>query len=167
MRRRSILRHYFLGLAVCFVLLVGIQAGAAAILYNYPNGAVSGGSVGIEGTVSSAPPTESPTISTPSAGSTFTTSPISVAGLCQTGLIVKVFSNNIFVGSDLCTSGSFSMQVALFSGRNDIVAQLFDALDQAGPDSNVVSVTFNDAEFLQYGTRVSLSSSYAERGADP
>jgi hypothetical protein len=90
-----------------------------------------------------------------------------VAGLCKTGLLIKVFSNNVFVGSVTCTNGSYSLKVDLFSGRNDLVARVYDALDQQGPDSNVVSVTFNDAQFIKFGTHVTASSNYARLGADP
>ena len=93
--------------------------------------------------------------------------PITVSGLCPSGLLVKIFSNNIFVGSTVCSNGSYSLQVDLFSGQNDLVARVYDALDQAGPDSNTVTVTFNDAQFAQFGTQLTLSSAYAERGAPP
>lgn len=125
------------------------------------------GSVGLEATIPSAPPTQAATITTPSRGATVKSIPITVAGLCQSGLLVKVFANNVFVGSTVCSNGSYSLKADLFSGRNDLVARVFDALDQAGPDSNVVSVTFNDAQFIAHGTRVSLSSLYARRGANP
>jgi hypothetical protein len=125
------------------------------------------GSIGLEGTISSAPPTRGATIAVPGNGAIFTAVPITVSGLCPSGLLVKIFDNNIFVGSTVCSGGSYSLQVDLFSGRNDLVARVYDALDQAGPDSNTVTVTFNDAQFLQFGTHVSLSSVYAERGAPP
>lgn len=127
----------------------------------------SSGSVGLQGTISSAPPTRGATITTPGNGAVFTTTPITVSGLCPTGVLVKIFANNIFVGSVFCANGSYSVQVDLFSGRNDLVARVYDALDQAGPDSNVISVTFNDAQFAEFGTHVSLTSIYAERGAPP
>ena len=47
------------------------------------------------------------------------------------------------------------------------MARVYDALDQAGPDSNLVSVTFNDAQFAAFGTRVTLTSIFARRGAPP
>ncbi len=87
--------------------------------------------------------------------------------MCKTGLLVKVYSNNVFVGSAVCVGGSYSLQVDLFSGANDLVARVYDALDQAGPDSNVVRVTFNDAQFAQFGTRVTLTSTFARKGAAP
>ena len=125
------------------------------------------GSVGLEGTVPGAAPRRAATIAVPANGQVFTTTPITVSGLCETGLLVKVFSNNVFVGSAVCTNGSYSLKIDLFSGRNDLVARVYDALDQQGPDSNVVSVTFNDAQFIKFGTHVSLTSQYARRGANP
>lgn len=125
------------------------------------------GSVGLEGTVPGAAPRQAATIAVPANGQIFTTTPITVSGLCQTGLLVKIFSNNVFVGSATCVSGSYSLKVDLFSGRNDLVARVYDALDQQGPDSNVVSITFNDAQFIKFGTHVSLTSQYARRGANP
>ncbi len=81
--------------------------------------------------------------------------------------MVKLLSNNIFVGSVKCSGGSYSLQIDLFSGANDLVARVFDDLDQAGPDSNIVRVTFNDAQFSNMGPRVSLTSNYARLGANP
>lgn len=125
------------------------------------------GSVGLQGTISSGPPTRGATISVPGNGAGFSTVPITVSGICPNGLLVKIFSNNVFVGSTYCNGGSYSVQVNLFSGRNDLVARVYDALDQAGPDSNLVSVTFNDTQFATYGTRVTLTSVFALRGAPP
>lgn len=125
------------------------------------------GSIGLEGTVPSAPPTEAATIAVPSNGQVFTSTPITVSGLCKTGLLVKVFSNNVFVGSANCTNGSYSLKVDLFSGTNALVARVFDNLDQQGPDSNTVTVTFNDGQFAQFGSRVTLTSNYARLGVDP
>lgn len=125
------------------------------------------GSVGLEGTVPAPPPNSAPTIATPGNGQTVRSIPITVSGLCKTGLLVKVFDNNIFVGAAQCTNSSYSMAADLFSGQNDLIARQYDALDQASPDSNMVSVNFQDAQFEQFGTRVTLTSNYARLGADP
>lgn len=125
------------------------------------------GSLGLEATIPSAPPTQAATIATPANGAVFTSTPITVSGLCPSGVLVKVFANNVFVGSTVCTKGSYQLQVDLFSGRNDIVVRVFDALDQAGPDSEIVNVTFNDAQFASVGSRVVITSIYARRGANP
>jgi len=148
-----------------FAALVLLASGMAGALGSQQN--PQSGSVGLEGTVASPPPTQAATIATPGNGQTIKSIPVTVGGLCKTGLLVKVFSNNIFIGAAQCINGSYSLQVSLFSGRNDLVARVFDALDQAGPDSNIVSVTFNDAQFAQFGTRVSLTSTFAKLGADP
>lgn len=125
------------------------------------------GSIGLQGTISSAPPTRGATIGVPGSGAVFTSLPVTVSGLCPSGLLVKIFANNVFVGSTVCSRGSFSLQVDLFSGQNDLVARVYDALDQAGPDSPTIVVTFKDAQFLQFGTQLTLGSVYAERGAPP
>jgi len=59
------------------------------------------------------------------------------------------------------------MQVTLFSGQNDITATMFDDLDQAGPVSNTVSVTYNNASFTAFGALITLTSNYARRAANP
>lgn len=125
------------------------------------------GAFGFEGTVPGNPPKQGAIITIPANGQTFTNVPITVAGLCPTGLLIKVFSNNVFIGSTVCANGSFNIKVGLFAGRNDLVARDFDALDQEGPDSNVVTVTFNSAQFARFGTQITLSSNYARLGANP
>ncbi|HJP96437.1 MAG TPA: PKD domain-containing protein [Candidatus Saccharimonadales bacterium] len=123
---------------------------------------------GLTGAVASAAPSTPPTITTPTNGQTFTNVPITVSGLCKTGLLVKVFDNNVFMGSAICQNGSYSIQIDLFSGENDLVVRQYDALDQASPDSNVVRVTFNDNQFNPSGTALLiLTSDYARRGANP
>lgn len=124
------------------------------------------GSVGIEGRISSPPPSQAATISIPTNGQSFTSLPVTVSGLCTGDVLVKLFKNNVFAGSAQCTNGSYSLIIDLFSGQNDLVARVFDALDQSGPDSNTVTVTYSDP---RQGTpsRVSLTSNFAKRGANP
>ncbi len=124
------------------------------------------GSIGIEGTVPGDPPTQGAVISFPTNGQTFSQTPITVRGICPDGLLIKLFKNNVFGGSVDCANGSFSIVTDLFDGQNDLVARVYDALDQAGPDSPTVTVTFDDPRTVP-GPRVSLSSNYAKRGADP
>ncbi len=125
------------------------------------------GSIGIEGTVPADAPDQAATITVPGNGQVFTEIPITVSGLCPVGLLVKIFKNNVFAGSVQCGSGSYSIPIDLFNGQNELVARVYDELDQAGPDSNIVTVTFNDNRFATIGTRVSLTSAYAKRGANP
>jgi hypothetical protein len=139
----------------------------ARAITRIPNPAPAANSYGLEATKPHAAPTQAPTISTPGNGASFTTSPITVSGLCVTDLLVEVYDNDALVGSVNCTNGSFSMQVTLFTGQNDLKATQFDDLDQASPDSNVVSVTYNNANFSAFGALITLTSNYGRRAADP
>lgn len=124
------------------------------------------GSIGIEGRVSAPPPTTGATISIPVSGQTFSELPITVSGICPDNLLVKLFKNNVFSGSVYCQNGAFSIVTDLFSGQNDLVARVFDELDQAGPDSNIVSVNYSDPR-RGASSGVTLTSNYAKRGANP
>lgn len=126
----------------------------------------SGGNMGLQGTISSPPPTQGATITLPRDGQTFTAIPITVSGICPDGLLVKLFKNNVFAGSVQCQNGSYSIVVDLFSGQNELIARVYDALDQPGPDSNIVRVNFIDNR-PGAASRVTLTSNFAKRGANP
>ncbi len=154
---------YLLGCLLC-VLLLGqvtkVIAGAPPAV-NPQNGAL-----GVEGQINGAPPTQAASITVPTNGQSFSSLPIRVAGLCPKGLLVEIFKNNVFAGSTQCTSGSYSLQIDLFDGHNDLVARVYDALNQAGPDSNTVGVNFN-ASLPSGSSLVLITTTYATRGADP
>jgi hypothetical protein len=124
------------------------------------------GSIGLEGAVTGSPPTQAASITLPRDGTTVTNLPVTVSGICPNGLLVKIFKNNVFSGSVQCNNGSFSIQIDLFGSTNEIVARVFDALDQQGPDSNIIKVTYPVGNFSILN-RVSLTSSYAKRGSNP
>lgn len=141
------------------LLISGMSAGKALA-------ATSSGSVGLEGTVPTTPPKNAPTITFPANNSSFISLPIKVSGLCQSDLLIKVFKNGIFGGSAICKNGSYSIEIDLFVGKNELVARAYDALDQSSPDSNKVAVNFPVSPFS--GTnRISLSSVFAKKGAAP
>ena len=123
------------------------------------------GSYGLEATKTQAPPTQGATITTPGNGASFSTSPITVNGICPTDLLVQVYNNNVMVGAVMCTNGSFSAQVSLFAGTNELSAIVYDTLDQAGPVSNIVTVNYNDTNFSAFGALITLTSSYGRRSA--
>jgi hypothetical protein len=161
------LHHRYVYLLTLVMLLVGAAIVPITVSADRSAQNPQAGSLGLEGTVAGPPPSTAATIISPANTQTFTTTPITVSGLCTTGLLVKIFSNNIFVGSETCVKGSYSLQVDLFNGENDLITRVYDALDQQGPDSNVTVVHFIDAQFAQFATHVSLSSIYARRGATP
>jgi hypothetical protein len=124
------------------------------------------GPVGVEGQINGPAPSQSASIGIPSNGQHFSNLPITVSGSCPKGLLVEIFDNNVFVGSANCTNGSYSIQVDLFDGQNDLIARVFDALNQRGPDSNTVSVFFSNS-LGSNGSHPTLNTAYARRGADP
>ncbi len=125
-------------------------------------------STGLTGTVPATPPTVGATISFPRNGQTFREVPITVEGICPADLLVKLFKNQVFAGSVMCDAGgNFTMQVDLFSGRNELVARVFDALDQPGPDSNIVRVRYDDSGSSVGANKLILTSNFATKGADP
>ena len=139
--------HFFplliLSLLLSFALVIPAHA---QVGNSNPN---QSGTTGLQGKVSSPPPTTPATITTPTSGRSFNTTPITVSGLCKTD----------------CAGGSYSIQVDMFGGSNELVAKVYDALDQEGPESNKVTVTFQDTQFAAFGQRITLSSNLAKLGA--
>lgn len=150
-------------IAVTFMTLLCVPS----LAYAAPTDPVQNGSVGLEGVVKGNPPTNAPTITTPSNGQSFSTLPIKVSGLCTSDLLVKIFRNGVFGGSAQCVNGAYSLSTDLFDGKNDLIARQYDALDQVSPDSNTVTVTYAPGGFNTSGSRITLTSNYAKRGANP
>jgi hypothetical protein len=165
------IRHYRLNvwavsvvLSTLFVMALPFRVHAITRIPTPPPGA---GSYGLVATKTQPAPTTAATISTPSSGASYSTSPITVSGLCTNGLLVQVYDNEVLAGAINCVNGSFTLQVSLFTGTNDITATQFDDLDQPGPDSNKVTVTYDNASFSAFGALVTLTSNYARRAANP
>jgi len=123
------------------------------------------GSYGLEATKTQAPPTVAATITTPGNGASFSTSPIAVNGVCPNDLLVEIYNNNVMVGAVMCKNGSFSIQVSLFAGVNELTAIVYDSLEQPGPVSNTVTVNYTDTNFTAFGALITLTSSYGRRSA--
>jgi hypothetical protein len=157
MKTISITKYCLIIIAASLIALAGISSVRAA---------EEDGSVGIEGKISAPPPTQAATISFPSNGQTITEVPITVTGLCPDDVTVRIYKNNVFAGAAPCVNGSYSVQIDLFAGRNELVARVFDDLDQKGPDSNRVVVNF-PVEGSSVGDRISLTSAFAKRGTNP
>lgn len=129
--------------------------------------------IGMEGRVQQPPPTDAPTISLPANNQSFEEIPITVTGLCTDGLFVRIFKNNVFGGSTMCDGGSYTLQIDLFPGPNELVARQYDDLDQASPESNKINVTYAiDVPLVpgspdQVAQRITLTTNFARRGIDP
>ncbi len=120
------------------------------------------GSIGITGTVPGKPPTTAATITSPTDGQHSTTTPLAVSGTCPANTLVELFRDNIFAGSTVCDSnGKYSVTVDLLSGKNSFVARVYDALNQAGPDSSTVTVYFD------FTTQAATNVTSFDAGAAP
>jgi hypothetical protein len=129
---------------LCTIILASVTFSAAAYNYGDPNPGPWAGSIALTGTVKGPPPKEGATILSPSNGQTFSSTPITVSGTCPLGTLVEIFKNDIFAGATECTDKkTFSVDIDLLYGANALTAQDFDNLDQAGPPSNTVNVTYN------------------------
>ncbi len=102
------------------------------------------GSIGISGIVPAPPPTTAATITSPKDGQHFIISPVTFSGTCPKNTLVEMYKNDIFGGSSSCTDqGTFSIDVDLLYGENKMIARVYDALNQPGPDSNTVTVYYD------------------------
>lgn len=130
-----------------FILTLFFALGAINVVNNIPISQAAtqtaSGNITVAAAVPGLPPSTPPTIDSPSNNENFDTKNITVSGICIPFLIVKVFSNNIFTGSTICSgSGTYSINIDLFEARNDLIARQYDSLNQPSPNSNTVTVYF-------------------------
>jgi hypothetical protein len=156
----------------CLFVAVSLPSQSFAQL-SVPQSNPSDQGIGMTGTLIQPPPGDAPTISIPANGTVFEEIPITVSGLCTDTLLIRIFKNNVFGGSAICTGGSYTIQIDLFPGNNELIARQYDNLDQASPESNKPIVTYaidvpvvpgSPDEVVQ---RITLTSNFARRGADP
>lgn len=130
----------FLLVVVGYVLMVFTTTSLAATPYNGPEA----GSVGVSGIMPGKPPTTAAVIQSPGSGQHFTTSPVTISGTCPKNTLVELYKNDIFAGSTFCSDNEkFSADIDLLIGQNTIVARVYDALNQQGPDSNSVVIYYD------------------------
>lgn len=156
--------------------LLLVVVGVALTIYSVA-GASPGpqeGSIGLTGIVPGVPPSTAAHINSPTTGSHFNTSPITVSGTCPQNTVVEIFKNDIFTGSTACSSGTFTIQVDLLFGKNDLIARAYDSLNQAAPDSNTVTVFYDilppqagPLSVFNFGTQLLLNTDAVYRGVFP
>ncbi len=124
------------------LLVVGLSLIAYTAAASSPG--PQGGSISLSGTVPANPPTVAAKITKPSDQQHFNTSPVTFAGTCPLNTLIEIYKNDIFAGSTNCTgTGTFSVDVDLLFGQNTIIARVYDALNQAGPDSAPITVFYD------------------------
>lgn len=167
----SYLPLFLLTLATGFVLLAVTLP--STVLGSPPPIATS---VSLTGTKPEAPPKTGAVITSPTNGQHFTSTPITVSGTCPTNTLVEIYKNNIFAGSVPCTSsGTFTLQIDLLYGQNNLIAQVYDDLNQEGPPSPTVTVYYDvtlpqgvPSALLNFnGAQLLLNTNAAFRGTFP
>ncbi len=159
----ALLRFMFVSVAIVLFLICLSGTTYAQLTTENPKS----NAFGLEGVIKSPPPTQGARIIAPSGGQAYSEPLITVSGTCPKGLLVEILSNGVMVGSTFCEDGSFSLQISLFFGQNDLTARVLDSFGQQGPPSNTVSVTFNAGGFTEIGSGITLTSAYSRRSADP
>jgi hypothetical protein len=134
------------------------------------------GSIGLTGKMPISPPKTAATITKPSNGQHFSSTPITVAGTCPKDTLVEIYKNDIFAGSTPCEgNGAFSIEIDLLFGQNALRARVYDVLNQAGPESNTVTVFYDvsfpvaaPTSFFDFsGAQLILNTDAAYRGSFP
>lgn len=135
--------HHHTSYAGIFFLLIIIAALLASVSIRTQADVTDPqqGDVAASAAVAEKVPT-TPSITQPSSGQTVTSLPQTVSGSCQTGSVVKIFSNDILIGAATCAGGSYSVPVSLFVGLNSLRAQGFNHSDQGGNSSIAVGATY-------------------------
>ncbi|MDB5179203.1 MAG: hypothetical protein JWN01_1146 [Patescibacteria group bacterium] len=147
-RRRGLSAHHHSGKllahhhtsypALAFLVLVATVLAAGA---SYGTQAAS--SV-VSLTVTGPPPSTPATIDDPADADRFATNAQTIRGTCPSGLLVEFYRNTAFAGSGQCDiNGLYAVLITLVPGQNDLVARDADALNQYGPDSNIISIFYD------------------------
>lgn len=155
------------------LLVVGLALVASTVYAEHP--AAQSSSVSLSGIMPGKAPTIAATIKSPASQQHFTTSPVTLSGTCPQNTLVELFKNDIFAGSSACTdAGIYSIDVDLLNGQNTIVAKVYDALNQPGPDSSPITLYYDvlpnqsgPVAPLNIGNQLLLNTDAVFRGAFP
>jgi hypothetical protein len=86
-------------------------------------------------------------ITSPGDSSRFTSVPITVSGTCPTDTYIKIYRNNFFSGTAMCTTdGNFTLDIDLFPGQNKLEPKIFNLTDDEGPSSVPITVYYDVPE---------------------
>ncbi|MDB5186206.1 MAG: hypothetical protein JWL85_729 [Candidatus Saccharibacteria bacterium] len=113
------------------VILAVMSQGVAALNY------------GVNASVKGDPPIIPALILDPTNDTNFRYTPKKVSGTCPPQSYVKVYRNNVYSGSSLCSiDDTFELPIDLFAGPNHLQARVFNFTDDEGPQSSPVTVYY-------------------------
>ncbi|MDB5161785.1 MAG: hypothetical protein JWM52_293 [Candidatus Saccharibacteria bacterium] len=136
-------RHTSHGFLFLFLALGGILLFLSLATLNV-SGLSKDGSLNVTAVVLGDPPTVGAVITTPQDKTSFKNSLITVSGTCPYGTIVSIYNNGDATSSTSCSSQNvFSTTVQLRLGVNTLQAQDYDDLDQAGPITDQINVSYH------------------------
>lgn len=102
------------------------------------------GDIQLSGVVPGPPPSNPPFVSGPTDGQRFSTNQIDVTGGCESGLIIEVYRNDTFAGSQICDgSNQFTITITLVAGENILRTRTKDGIGQYGPDAPLLTVYYD------------------------
>lgn len=168
--------HEYTSYFPLFLLLVSVGVALAVCTAVAQSPPPQAESVGLTGNMPGPPPKVAAVITSPTNGQRFSATPVTIKGTCPAKTLVELFKNDIFAGSVPCSdAGTFSLDIDLLIGQNVLIARVYDSLNQAGPDSNAVTI-FYDALPAQSdpllpvnfgGTQMLLNTDAVFRGSFP
>ena len=139
--KRAPHRHTSHGFLLLALLFTGVLLFAnLGVLRVY--GMESSGSATITANIYGAAPTEGAVITFPSTNTTTDYKYVQVSGTCPDQTLVAIYRNGDFASSTLCDSGTFSVTVQLVAGDNVLQAQDYDGVNQPGPTTPQIVVTY-------------------------
>ena len=109
-------------------------------------GNADSGALAVTASVPGPPPDTAPVITAPASGSTVTSQQLAISGSCSGDDTIVVVSNQVVRGAAFCDHDStFNLTISLDTGTNLITTHYVDSLNQSGPDSAPVTVTYQSA----------------------
>lgn len=154
---------------IFLLLCLGVVMASLTVAASAADGTPKNGSFSVTAVVSGPRPSAPAVITSPTNGQTFATNPIAIVGTCPDKSLVKIFTNDIFIGSVICGQNRrFELKADLVIGQNRLTALPFNALDQSGPESPAVNLTLKFPDNgLGFSQQLLLQSSNYYRGAMP
>lgn len=130
--------------------LVGMLVIVGFFLVISQNIVKASGDVAVGVVVNGPPPTVGAFITSPIEGITIVNlNPTLVSGTCLVNTFVVVYNDGTLSSSAICKSDStFTVNVQLHSGNNALSAKNFDNLNQPGPVTPTVNITFTSVDVV-------------------